>query len=205
MRMASTLQVQGGYPSHGEFISSFQRDKEEAECPSCTSCFLSSFNSNWPICQRGIFWGSLSWAPSWVRGTRKPPAPFYFVPDQMNDKTKHKRLRFCSPVCTWFSHSGCLESVSMKNYFRSQITSDNKLVAVVIFLKSTMEWLICSLQMTITLTIKKNKNNKNPESDSLYEKLKKKSFSHYDFWWYILVCDCSSFWQFTTSSSQKEK
>ena len=65
IRMSSIL-VQGGYLSHGRLISCFQEDKGGSEYPSCTGCFLNTFNSKQSICRsiNSMFWGDISWTPS---------------------------------------------------------------------------------------------------------------------------------------------
>lgn len=58
IRMSSFLLVQGGYLSHGSFISCFQEEKGESECP-CTCRFSSAFNSKYAICQSDISCGGI--------------------------------------------------------------------------------------------------------------------------------------------------
>lgn len=45
IKVPSALQVQGGYLSHGEFISCVQGNRQSLECPSSTGYYLSDFNS----------------------------------------------------------------------------------------------------------------------------------------------------------------
>ena len=45
IRVSFYLQRQGGNLSHGRLSSCSQEDREEGQCPSCISYFLSNFNS----------------------------------------------------------------------------------------------------------------------------------------------------------------
>ena len=53
---------QGGYLSHGRFISCLQGNRGGSECPSCTGC--PNFNLEQSIRHRGMIWAALSWVPS---------------------------------------------------------------------------------------------------------------------------------------------
>ena len=60
--MSPYLLVQGGYLSHGGFISCFRGDRGGSECPSCIGCFFLSFFLSFFI----YLW--LCWVFVFVRG-----------------------------------------------------------------------------------------------------------------------------------------